>query len=153
MGGNGSFVAYLAGTLTTYSGKRYIQLGEIDGVKVLMVDGYPLDSTPMNSFTSSMYYIADVHDPSKISTIAFYDDSHTLVKTIDIEYMPDGQSIKPYKAKDGKKKGSGTHVHTWPGNSKGGAGRKSGHAVTHYEPSAEDWVYINKALKYSISKN
>ncbi len=151
MGGNGAYQAYLAGTLTTYNGKRYCQIGEIEGIKVIVVEGYPLDSTPMNSFTSSMYYIASIHEPSKISVIAFYDDSHTLIKTIDIEYLPDG-TVKPYKPKEGKTKGSGTHVHFWPGNTQGGAGRKSGKAGSHYEPSESDWVYINKALKYNNKK-
>ena len=136
MGGNGSYSYFVSNTLGSYTKDRYKTVGMIGKTKVVEVVNYDNTKTPMNSFTSTKYYVADPKHPEMIKHIAFYNRrTHGISKTIDLEFDRDGNFI-------------GAHTHRWQLNDKGEYWRKSHDGRNEFEPTKTDWTYINRALKY-----
>lgn len=94
MGGNGARAAYDNYTLDVYSKDRFKQVGIIGNTKVVTSRTKNNNSTPMNSFGSSMYYVTNPNDTTRITTIAFYNNrTHEIVKSIDLKYDKDGNLL------------------------------------------------------------
>ena len=94
MGGNGARAAYDNYTLDVYSKDRFKQVGIIGNTKVVTSRTKNNNSTPMNSFGSSMYYVTNPNDTIRITTIAFYNNrTHEIVKSIDLKYDKDGNLL------------------------------------------------------------
>lgn len=152
MGGNGASDAYYNYALDTYEGDRFKTVGTIGKIKVVTTIKKKTDSTPMNNFNSTMYYVTAPKDSGRITTIAFYNKrTHKVRKTIDIVYNKEGYVVA-YKriVRKGKVHTIGTHVHSWPRNNKvGKAGRKSHDKNNVLAPSKSDLKYISKAVKYN----
>lgn len=137
MGGNGSYSYYVSKTLGSYTKDRYKKVGMIGKTKVVAVTKGEKTKTPMNSFTSQRYYVADPKHPGRIKHIAFYNKrTHGVSKTIDIVYDKDGNFVS-------------AHTHRWQVNEKGEYNRKSHDGRNQFEPTKTDWRYINSALRYN----
>lgn len=156
MGGNGAGGKYDAYALDTYLGDRFKEVGRIDGdhgAKVLTTTTKKTNSTPMNNFTSRMYYITKPGEPNQITTIAFYNKrTHKIYKSIDLKYDKQGNLV-PFSTvtRKGKLHTVGTHCHKWPGRGKSNAGRVQHDPKCIFAPTKAEMRYINKALKYNAA--
>ena len=151
MGGNGARAAYDNYTLDVYSKDRFKQVGIIGNTKVVTSRTKNNNSTPMNSFGSSMYYVTNPNDTTRITTIAFYyNRTHEIVKSIDLKYDKDG-NLLPFQnyIHKGKVRNKGVHFHYWPEKYKGDAGRVQHDPNNFFEPTKTEWRYIKKAIKYN----
>ena len=151
MGGNGSYSYFVANTLGTYTKDRYKTIGMIGKTKVVSVTKGERDKTPMNSFSSSMYYVTKPQHPERITTIAFYDKrAHGIKRSIDLIYDEDG-NLKPYVTylRKGREKVDGTHSHRWKKGEDGDYGRTSHDGSNTFEPTKTDWIYIKRAIRYN----
>lgn len=153
MGGNGARSAFMAGTLGSYTGVRFKELGKIDDVKVISVSSQSNTAVPMESFSSKQYYVTNPKT-GLIDHIAFYDKNGDIKHSIDLKYTKDGGLI-PYKEynQKGKLKSEGSHFHrTWPQDDHGNKGRRS-HNPQNIESINRYYMrYVNKALKYNKNK-
>lgn len=159
MGGNGARSHFLAGTLDGYHTVRFKQVGDIDGVKVVTPSNQSNSATPMESFTSKMYYVSEPAKPGKngkpgtperIKTIAFYDKDHNIKVSIDIKYDKDGKPL-PYtiERRKGRDRVKGCHMHKWGKDSNGDNGRDSHDPRNCFEVNKYYMRFVNKALKYN----
>lgn len=137
MGGNGSYSHFVAKTLGSYTKDRYKKVDMIGKTKVVVVTQGDMCKTPMNSFTSKMYYVTKPKHPEKIEHISFYNQrTHGISKTIDLEYDKSGNFI-------------GAHTHRWQVNDKGEYWRKPHDGRNQFEPTKTDWIFIKRALRYN----
>lgn len=150
MGGNGAREHYRNGTLGDYTGARFENIGEIDGVKVISVSTQSNTTVPMESFTSSMYYVASPKDSTRIEHITFYDKNGNIKVSIDMEYDKDGVII-PFQSviRKGKTYTKGIHLHKWTANDDGDNGRKSHAANNIFSVNSYYMRFVNKAIKYN----
>lgn len=156
MGGNGAYAKYLAEQLDLYRGDRFKEVGQIkekyETISVVTTTTKKTDSTPMNSFTSLMYYVAKPSEPNRITTIAFYDKhSHRIKKSIDLQYDKKTGELLAYKVviRKGKPHTIGSHWHKWSLKSQKNAGRKAHSANNIFALSKAESRYIKKALEYN----
>lgn len=150
MGGNGARKHYKNGTLGQFHGTRFEKISEIDGVKVISVSTQSNTTVPMESFTSSKYYVTSPKDPTRIEHITFYDKSGNIKSSIDMEYDKDGRVIPFYTViQKGKTHIKGTHMHYWALNDDGDSGRTP-HAAGNTFPVNRYYMrFVNKAIKYN----
>ena len=136
MGGNGSFSYFKSKTLGSYTKDRYKTIDYIGKTKVIKVTTSDMTKTPMNSFTSKVYYVVDPKHPEIIKHISFYNKrTHGISKSIDLVYDKNGNFV-------------GAHTHRWQLNGSNEYYRKSHDGRNHFEPTKTDWVYINRTLRY-----
>lgn len=150
MGGNGARAHYNKGTLDEYHGTRFEKIGEIDGTKVISVSTQSNTAVPMESFTSSMYYVTSPKDATEIEHITFYDKNGNIKVSIDMEYDKDGNII-PFHTifHKGKIHVKGTHMHKWALNDNGDSGRKS-HAANNVFPINRYYKrFVNRVINYN----
>ena len=137
MGGNGSYSCFVSKTLGSYTKDRYKKVGMIGKTKVVAVTTHERTKTPMNSFTSKMYYVTAPKNPKRIEHIAFYNQrTHGVSKTIDLIYDKNSNFV-------------GAHTHRWQVNDNNEYYRKSHNGRNQFEPTKTDWRYINSALRYN----
>ncbi len=137
MGGNGSYSYFVSKSLGSYTKDRYRKVGMIGKTKVVTVTEGVLCKTPMNSFTSKMYYVTKPGHSEIIKHIAFYNKrTHGVSKTIDLIYDKNGNFV-------------GAHTHRWQVNDNNEYYRKSHNGRNQFEPTKTDWRYINSALRYN----
>lgn len=150
MGGNGSRSSFIANTLDGYLGVRFNQVGTIDGVEVVAASTQSNDAIPMESFTSSMYYVTKPGEPKQITHVAFYDKNGNIKVSLDLEYDSQG-NLKPFETytKKSKTKTRGSHMHRWSIDDNGDKGRKSHDPNNIGEINKYYMRFVNKALKYN----
>lgn len=150
MGGNGARSAFLADTLDEYQGVRFKQVGCVDNVKVIMVSTQTNTAVPMESFTSSMYYVENPKIPGRISHITFYDKKGGIKVAIDMVYDKQGKYV-PYQTyqKNGRAKSRGSHMHRFNIDDNGDYGRKSHDQKNCLPFNAYYMRFVNKALIYN----
>ena len=137
MGGNGSYSYFVSNTLGSYTKDRYKTVGMIGKTKVVAVTKGVRSKTPMNSFTSKMYYVTNPNHPERIEYIAFYNQrTHGISKTIDLVYDKDGNFVS-------------AHTHRWQLNDKGEYWRKSHDGRNQFECTKTDNLYLKRALRYN----
>ena len=154
MGGNGSYSHFVAKTLGTYVTDRYKQIDKIGQTKVIVVTTQKNEKQPMNSFTSSMYYVTAPDHPERITSITFYDKkTHGIKKSIDLKYDEDGNLLEycTYTRK-GKLHTAGTHVHKWYKKESGDYGRTPHAGDNCFKPTKTDMIYIKRAIRYNERK-
>lgn len=137
MGGNGSYSYFVTKTLESYAKDRYKKVGMIGKTKVVSVTEGIRCKTPMNSFTSKMYYVTRPNHSERIEHIAFYSEkTHGVSKTIDLIYDKNGNFVD-------------AHTHKWQVNDNNEYFRKSHDGRNQFEPTKTDWRYIKSALRYN----
>lgn len=150
MGGNGARSAFMAGTLGSYTGVRFKELGKIDDVKVISVSSQSNTAVPMESFSSKQYYVTNPKT-GLIDHIAFYDKNGDIKHSIDLEFNKDG-TYKPYREfeKKGLIKSEGSHFHrNWPIDDLGNK-RRFSHDKNNIEAINRYYMrYVNKAIEYN----
>lgn len=93
MGGRGSFVNVEVGNFAfREGGQTYFAIGIIDdNIKVLERPGTSVKAPEMNHTENRIYAVIQ---KGELKHIAFYNDKHELVKSIDFMHFHDG--IKPH---------------------------------------------------------
>lgn len=107
MGGRGSFVNVNSGNFVfKEGGQTYFSIGMIgDNIKVLERPGTSVKA-PEYSHTENRIYV--IMQKGELKHIAFYNDKHELVKSIDFQHYHDG--MKPHVHHDVYHKGAVTSM-------------------------------------------
>lgn len=139
----------MAKTLENYSRVQFDEIGRIGNVKVVCAD-QPNKATPMEAFTSKMYYVANP-ETGRIESISFYDKKGNIMHSIDLQFNSDGspKSYREYKRK-GKLHSEGCHFHrVWKIQENGDKGRRR-HASHNVEAVNRYYMrFVNRAVKYN----
>lgn len=141
----------MANTLEGYTGVRFQEIRQINGVKVITVSNQTNTAIPMEAFTSKMYYIADPRT-GKIVHIAFYAKNGDIKHSIDLKFEKDG-SLIPFKqtVRKGKIHTEGTHFHKqWPVDANGDKGRSSHDKDNIFPVNRYYKRFVNLAVKYNL---
>lgn len=125
MGGRGS---YIPGKGIPVDKREYSTIAYIDGVPVVQWEKGSNNTTITYSNSSKAYY-AFSKERQQIEKVYLYDDNHQLMKQIEFKNRP--------------------HFHYFTLSEDGVVGRRSHHLSNDHPLTAEDWIWVNKAIDFN----